>query len=199
MHNKKLNFIVLVVLFCFMPITWASEVCDYLPGKVICGKGIVDNISRLGLVMLNGTTVTGSVNVTGSIIANKVEINRINCLGKLTLDDSLVTGLVEAIGPAKISASKLEKTFKIVGTLDVTNTTFFSAIDATALEITLQNTQCKNIDMHGDESRQQKIYLKDHSVVFSDITFSSGNGLVILCDGSEVLGKVIGGKIIKLD
>ncbi|MCL5261051.1 MAG: hypothetical protein M1561_05170 [Gammaproteobacteria bacterium] len=199
MQNKKLNFIALVVLFCFMPITWASEVCDYLPGKVICGKGVVDNILRLGLVMLNGTTVTDYVNVTGSLIAHQAEIKRINCLGKLTLDDSLITGSVEAIGPAKISASKLEKTFKIVGALDVTDTTFSNTIDATALEITLQNTQCKNIDMHGNEVRQQKIYLKDYSIVSGDIIFASGNGLVILCDGSEVLGKVIGGRVIKLN
>ncbi|MGD9152208.1 MAG: hypothetical protein PVG30_00910 [Gammaproteobacteria bacterium] len=194
---KKI-FVSFVILFGLLIsiAVYASKVCHYLPGVVVCGKGSVHNVLAAGYANLNGTTVTNSIKVGGYLSAKNSNLNLVACGGGVDIDKSNITGSVGFAGAAILNKVSINGKCSELGLLVAKDADFANTIEITGEITHFQHSKTVAILVHPSEHPQEKIYLEDQTVVNGNITFESGNGIVVKSADSTILGNVIGGKII---
>lgn len=146
------------------------------------GAVTVDNIQGAGLVKLNGTSVLNSVHVDGSLISLHARIGNLEVMGEANLTDTVIQNEGFVLG----SIQAVRSIFK----QNITLLTQKAVFTGSTLEgITVRKDgACKG---------KQTIELKQKTLVKGPIVFESGRGEVLVYPGSQVLGQVTGGKIIK--
>ena len=175
------QIVMAVVLTGSMAMANAStNVCNYVPGSVICGSGKVDSLEGNGTVTVNGTTVSGPTVVNGILTADDANFNSLEVNGSAKLAQSTVDDVANIKGTLSASSTKFEKSMKIYS----------------------NETRFINSKVNGDlrichtESSKQVVYLDNYSEVTGNIIFDDGAGEVILRGKSKIGGKVIGGQVI---
>jgi len=157
-----------------------ASVCNYGPGNVNCGTGVVDNLQGSGTVVVNGTTVSGSTVVNGLLNADDANFNSLEVNGSVKLTQCTVNDIAIIKGSLAASSTKFQKSMKVYS----------------------DKTRFINSKVNGDlrlyhtDSKNQIVYLDNYSEVTGDIIFDDGAGEVILRGKSKIGGKVVGGQVI---
>jgi hypothetical protein len=153
-----------------------------LSGSHSLGAHVFEKIVSTGLLKLHNTTVTQSIRVEGSLIAQAARLHSLDVMGEASLSDSIVFDACTVIGTIRTQGT----TFQAPLTLGAQKA-FFSSSRLTSITVR------KDLSYKG----KQLIELKQKTIVDGPITFESGRGEVHLYPGSQVLGPVTGGKIIR--
>lgn len=146
------------------------------------GHETLEAIEGTGLIKLNGTTVENGIHISGSLISQNGQIGSINVSGEVSLTATTVKNGGSIMGSFQAVRSKIEAPLTILGQKTV-----------------ITNSKLSGITIKKDASYKGKqiIELRLGSIVDGSIHFESGKGEVLLYQGSQVLGSVTGGKIIK--
>lgn len=172
-------FTLIVAALAFSPLSVHAD--DSSIGLIQHGNEKLESLSANGRITLNGTQVIGPLDVSGSLSAHDAHIGAVNVNGHAWFYNSTVDGKCEVGG--LISAEK---------------STFKDTILVTSRKINFDDCNVNSILVRKIwwPFSSQVVELTN-SVCKGDITFESGKGRVILLDGSQVQGKVIGGEIKK--
>lgn len=177
MRFKKL---VVALVLCGGVSMANASVCNYAPGNVTCGTGVVDSLQGNGTVVVNGTTVSGITLVDGLLNADDANFSSLEVNGSVKLTQCTVNDVAIIKGSLAASSTKFQKTLKIYS----------------------DKTRLINSKVNGDlrfchtDSQKQMVYLDNYSEVAGDIIFDDGAGEVIMRGKSKIGGKVVGGQIV---
>jgi len=160
----------------------APDAVQNLSGSHNLGAHTFEKIVSQGLLKLHNTTVTQSIRVNGTLIAQAARLSSLDLMGEASLFDSIVS-----------------QPCSIVGTLRSQNTTFLGPLTLGAQKAFFSGSRVGAITVRKDLSYKGKqlIELKQRTVVDGPIVFESGKGEVHVYPGSQVLGTVTGGKVVK--
>ena len=196
--KKMVYLLIFLAMSCSSMLAFANDVCVRTLATVNCGKGVLDNLSEGGFVNIDGTTVKNNTQVEGVFSIKNADLNNVNLSGTGTITDTGVRG--DFVGEGAVSVANIQFTsvFKFKGSMSANATTFLNLVELTIEKATFKNSGVKSILVHKTGHSNEIIYLEDHTVVNGDVTFESGNGIVMESSGSSVTGVVSGGKIIHL-
>ncbi|HEY4254776.1 MAG TPA: hypothetical protein VGM34_00330 [Chlamydiales bacterium] len=155
---------------------------QFLSGSHSLGAHVFEKVVSTGLLKLRSTTITQSLRVEGSLIAQSARLGTLDVTGEASLSDSIIAS------PCTIT-----------GTIRTQNTTFQSLLTLGAQKAFFASSHLHSITIRKDLSYKGKqlIELKQKTIVDGPITFESGRGEVHLYPGSQVLGPVTGGKVVR--
>ena len=153
-----------------------ADVCKFLPGNVLCGKGTVNSISGNGMVVVNGTNVNGMTTINGMLNAKEANFLSLQVNGSANLDQCIVNQVTDIKGSLNASATK-----------------FNNSVDIHSNVTTLVNSNINgNLRVHHTDDGKQKVNLTTSSIT-GDIIFDDGDGEVVMHGNSKVSGNIIGG------
>lgn len=146
------------------------------------GSEILETVQGTGIVKLNGTSVTNTLHVNGSLIAQNAQI-----------------GTLDVLGEANLTGSTIKNSASIMGSLQAVRTTFEQSITVLCQRVvfTASHLEGLTVQQDGGFKGKQVVELKQSTIVNGPIHFESGKGEVVLYPGSQVLGPITGGKLIK--
>lgn len=146
------------------------------------GAVTLASLDATGLIKLNGTSITGPLHLTGSLIAKNGELGSLEILGEANLTDSLV-----------------KEGGSILGSLQAIRSTFQKPISVLAQKVvfTASHLEAITVLRDGGFKGKQIVELKQGTIVQGSIHFESGKGEVLVFPGSQVLGPVTGGKVVR--
>jgi cytoskeletal protein CcmA (bactofilin family) len=155
----------------------AADKCAEASGNMTVGKVTLQCLKVIGTAKFEGTTLEGALNLTGPLEAKSTHFSSLKIMGNAILTDSTVTGIV-----------------KITGGLDAKNTIFLDKIVINGKSALFSHSTLKDIDIIAKARQKASITLEDESIVNGNITFTTGNGIVIN-HHATLNGKIIGGKM----
>ncbi len=161
------------------------------------------NQSGFSQYVFKNTKITTPANVIGKLKVEKSILNAdIGVVGSIDLEKTIVNKKLNITGHGMADNLVMNTVLGVVGTFKAKNSVFSKDIIVNNGTLILINSQAKSIKMSvGDvfSKRQHKnkpnIVLDDHTIV-RNIKFSSGEGVVLVKDGSKIEGKVTSGKVI---
>lgn len=146
------------------------------------GKVTVDAINATGLIKLNGTIVSNDIRLVGCIIAHNGDIGSLDVIGDVNLTETTIKEGGQVIGSIQAVRSTIKKPMTLWGQKAV-----FTATKLQGLTIKQEKSY----------KGKQIIELRQGTIVDGPIHFESGKGEVLLYPGSQLLGSVTGGKVLK--
>jgi hypothetical protein len=147
------------------------------------GRTELEAIDSIGLIKLNGTSIKNQLQLVGSLIAQDAKIGSLNITGE-----------------ANLTGCTVENEGKIVGAFQATKSNFKKNLTISSQKILLTACKAESLTIHRNEGfkGKQTLELTQNTVINGTVVFESGKGEVVLhSPGSQVLGGVVGGKIIK--
>lgn len=176
---KFRTFMFSLIALSFIATTCAENIEVHSGGSY--GKESVESITGSGMIKLNGTEITKTLEITGSLIARDASIEAMDILGQANLTESHV------------------KNANVMGQIQAVRSTFENPITILSQKAVFTESKLKGINVKKDSSYKGKqiIELRRRTIVNGNIHFESGKGEVHLFPGSQVLGLVDGGKIVK--
>ncbi len=146
------------------------------------GKITLEALDGTGLIKLNGTSITNEVHLIGSLICQNGEI-----------------GSLDIIGEANLTGTTVKNGGSVMGSFQTTRSTRQQPIILLSQKAVFTSTKLAGITVKQDSGfkGKQTLELRQGTIVNGPIHFESGKGEVILYTGSQVLGTVTGGKILK--
>lgn len=147
-------------------------------GQCVYGNETIPNVVCFGSATLNGTTVTGSVLVTGPLQSSNANMGSLYVAGTATLNNSHVNGDTNIAGP-----------------LITTNTKLNGNLFVAANQTTLNSTTVNGSTMIKSSLQSPTLNLNSNSQINNSLTFQGLPGLVVEQGGSSVNGKIINGKV----
>lgn len=141
----------------------------------------VEKIDGTGLIKLNGTTVD-SIRLVGSLLSQDAEI-----------------GSLDITGEANFKNCTIKNSGTILGSLQAVHSTFKDSITILSQKAVFTNSRLEGITVQKDTGYKGKqiIELRQGTLINGPVHFESGKGEIIVFPGSQVLGPVTGGKIVK--
>lgn len=148
------------------------------------GSETVKDVNSNGSTNLGGTTVTDSTSVNGSLRATEADLNKLDVNGSANLEKCTVHGNAN-----------------INGSLKGKDNTFEDKLTISSNKVCLDSTSTQSIEIRKvtSDNNKQVVTLENNSSVKGDITFASGNGVVVVDSNSQLSGNVIGGEVVKKD
>lgn len=206
------------VLFVFMicvSSAWADEVspiCQEKHDQLVCGAGRLDQLKYLGDAVLNGTTVTGSTNITGDLALRHATLSDVKVVGDLEANDTHVNGTLlvkgdavlsqvsvdnsaRIVGDAKAAQVKFNSDTAIIGDLNCDTCAFKQTLRLAANHADLASSSTKSI-LFDPSDKNQMITIHSNSTVEGDIQFTRSGGTVNLSKDSLITGIVKNGVIV---
>ncbi len=177
---KYIRFLKLGIIFTL--VLFSQFVCAN--ENVINGSVVLNNVKFESL------RINGSLDFKDLVIEKKISINgsangnNLKCQ-EFTINGSLNANYIDISGKTKIS-----------GDLTVSDGNF-GDIEISSDEINLTSSKVKNIFVKKIRSRTQILELNKKTIIFGDVIFESGNGEIILNDGSEIHGSIKGAVVVK--
>ena len=146
------------------------------------GEEKVDSIQENGFVKLLKTKVWKTTNVKGRFYCKEANTGQLNIQGPTVLEDSTIRG--RAV---------------VKGTLTVKNTKFIENLEITGKKAFFYGSTVNSVFMFRPKGYTGKLVLevRDNTYLKGSVIFESGEGEVILKEGSKIRGAVIKGKLIE--
>ena len=167
------------VIFCGLVISsFAFATCSSSYANTVCGAGTIDNVTANRNVAMHGTKVENTTHIQGQLSAKATELNSLKAYGNVTLLATKVLGDAE-----------------IYGYLRANETFFLGSLHLYSNEAELIDVSTKDISISSHEAGV-KIFIRAGSKVNGNINFIGSSGVVILGPNAEIVGSVIGGKVI---
>ncbi|HEV7736535.1 MAG TPA: hypothetical protein VGO47_04085, partial [Chlamydiales bacterium] len=173
-------------------------------GNITATKASADAMNAGGKIALKGSRVSGQINAGNSVTAIGCEqlgeikangcveldgcphVNSVSANDRVTLHESKVLGNVCTSSDVTIQDSTIEGTLTCVSN--------YIAIDGSHIDtIDLRNAS-ERLRFLGDNSDPFSQIIRLHNCTVKNIIFESGNGQVILAEGSTVTGTITGGQ-----
>ena len=146
------------------------------------GKETLESLGGNGLIRLSGTSVTNEIRLMGSLISQNGQIGSLDVIGEVNLTETTV-----------------EHGGSIMGSIQAVRSTIKEPITILSQKAVFTSSKLAGITVKQDTAfkGKQTIELRQGTLVDGPIHFESGKGEVLLHTGSQVLGPVTGGKVIK--
>ena len=146
------------------------------------GTETIESLQVSGLAKLHGTTITHTLQVTGSLISLYAHLNT-----------------VEIVGEANLTDTHVEKEATITGSLQAVRSTFDRHLNLLTQKAVFTNCKAKSLLIRQDGAFKGKqiVELKQGTIINDSIVFEGGKGEIHLYPGSQILGPVTGGKVIR--
>lgn len=160
-------------------IACAKGACNQDYGITYCGETTVDQVIANGITTMHGTSVIKHTEVNGTLHANGVNLNTL-----------------AVNGTANITSADVEKRSEINGRLLAKSSHFQGVIYLGSNSSKFENCATNDIYVSHSSSPLPKIYLIG-TTVNGNISFSDRKGVVYICSGSKISGRVLGGEIIE--
>ena len=181
---KFRNWIFALIALSFIFSLFADETpkTTLVTGISNYGSETLDSLEGTGLIKLNGTSITRSVQLTGSLITNNAQV-----------------GTIHIIGEANLTGTTVQNDASVAGSLQATRSVFKKALSLHSQKAVFTASKLEGITIHKDAALKNKqvIELKQGTIVNGAVHFESGKGEIIVHPGCQVLGPVTGGKIVK--
>lgn len=159
-----------------------ADPIQQLAGVHSLGAQTFEKIISSGLLKLNRTTITQTLRVEGSLVAQSAHLNTLDVMGEATISDSIVAG-----------------TAAVTGSLRTQGTTFEGPLTLSGQKTSFSGSKLAAVTVRKDASFKGKqiLELKQRTLAEGPIVFESGKGEVHVYPGSQVIGKVTGGKVVR--
>jgi hypothetical protein len=146
------------------------------------GQVKLESLNGTGLIKLNGTSVNHEISLVGSLISQNGEIGSLDVTGEVNLTETTV-----------------KKGGTIIGSMQTVRSTIQEPITILSQKAVFTSSKLAGITVKQDSAFKGKqiIELRQRTLVDGPIHFESGKGEVLIYTGSQVLGPVTGGKVIK--
>jgi hypothetical protein len=151
-------------------------------GRGNYGKETLESLAGTGLIKLNGTSITNAIQVNGSLISQNGDIGSLDVNGEVNLTETTVNHGGKVMGSIQTVRSTIKEPITILS-----QRSLFTASKLKGI----------TVKQDGAFKGKQIIELRQGTYVDGPIHFESGKGEVLLYTGSQVLGPVTGGKVIK--
>lgn len=158
--------------------------------ELVNGLYKISNIILNKKLCVNGQALIGNnVNIFKPIIIN----------GSLYAKETIFESTLISNGKANLENVNIKGEARFRGNVNALNSVFSGIIEIISSNASFKNCNTENIVFEKLPNKKiiQKIKLINNSTVSGDIYFKSGNGEVRLDSSSKLLGKVIGGRVIK--
>ncbi len=177
---KLRNPIIGIIAISFLCTLFAEPIQVY--GGKNFGHESVEAIDGTGLIKLSGTIVENEVHIIGSLISQNGEIGELDIIGEVNLTGTTVKHGGQIMGSIQTVRSKIEEPITLL-----------------CQKAVFTNSKLSDITVKQDSGFKGKqiLELRLGTLVNGSIHFESGKGEVLVYPGSQVLGTVSGGKIIK--
>ena len=146
------------------------------------GRETFESLTSTGLLKLNRTTVTRHLSVNGILISQGATIGSIDVIGEANLTDTLIENGGTIFGYIQTHHASIKQPLIINGQKAVFTSSHLAGLTVRRMDAF---------------KGKQIIELRQKTIVDGPISFESGKGEVHLYPGSQVLGPVSGGKIVK--
>lgn len=158
------------------------EGAQKVSGAHTFGAQTFEQLTSEGLLKLTGTKILQILRVDGTLLARSARIAQLEVFGEANLRHTHISGASTIIGYLRAEDSE-----------------FQSPLLLGAQKAVFTATKLDSITIRKDDSFKGKqiIELKQGTIVNGSILFESGKGEVYLYPGSQVLGSITGGKLIK--
>ena len=181
--------------------------------KYFTTTDVRNNFTRVGNVHLNDVTIAGNYSVVGDAILDKVTVtDSVSQVGEITMYGCQLKSSVSVTGRGVITATAIAGDMSVCGELaqfensSCKAMTLYPSDSSTTLlkSSTVANITVKhgtswsffgikfNIGNNGNKCKKAIIEL-DGTTVSGDVIFDDVVGTVILRNGAQVIGQVIGG------
>ena len=195
----------------------AEDICKVKGSVLSCGTGELETLLNVGSINLQGTTVIGETNVSGSFKAKGAHLVDVSITGTTELTQSDFTGLVQVTGTTKMTENHFSQPVKITGHLtseldnfgqsvqvagiiDATGSVFSGDLKTSSNDINFSHVEANNLEiLPGSSTHKQSLYLRDDSQIHGNINFAGGNGLVFITTGAKVDGEITGAEVFHGD
>jgi hypothetical protein len=166
----------LFAFFCFASL----QAVEGQPSQY--GAVTIESLDAVGLIRMNGTTVSQGLKVTGSLIAQNAMLQTLNIVGE-----------------ANLTGTKIKQESFVLGSLQATRSQFEQTLTVHSQKALFTACKLQGITVKQDSGfkGRQIIELKQGTVVQGPIHFESGKGEVVVFSGCQVLGAITGGKLVK--
>lgn len=146
------------------------------------GNTELDSLDSVGLIKLNRTSILKQLRLTGSLIAQGAKIGSLDISGEANLTDTTIENGGNVIGSFQATRSTLKKNLTVL---------------SQKILITASNLESITIRQDSGFKGKQILELRQGTIINGSVHFESGKGEVLIFPGSQVLGNVTGGKIIR--
>lgn len=146
------------------------------------GKVTLESLEGNGLIKLNGTSVTNQIQLAGSLISQNGEIGSLDVIGEVNLTETIVKHGGSIMGSLQAVRSNIQAPITLLCQKAVFTSSKLAGI---------------TVKQDGAFKGKQIIELRQGSTVNGPIHFEAGKGEIWVYPGSQVIGAVTGGKIIK--
>ena len=163
---------------CLIGTGYCNNTCDHSPSGVTCNGVNTDNLNVSGVVYLQGTSVSGKANIMGMVDSFSSKLSDVDIRGK-----------------AKFVNTDVSSTFKIKGFIDAMNSEFNGPVFIDSNKSMFNNSRINSPIVIVSKNNVAQLILKGNTYVQGNISFSNGNGEVILGPDVKITGKVSGGKV----
>lgn len=147
------------------------------------GNEKASNIMANGSVVLEGTEVEGILQVNGSLQGKNTSLHSMQINGSVRLEDSIVRENAVINGSLQSTGNQFQKNIAI------------SSQSAVFIDSSLESL---NVKIVAGYKGVQIIKLLGNSTIAHDIVFDSEQGEVHLSQDSVIMGRVVGGSVVKL-
>jgi hypothetical protein len=177
-------------------------------GSCNYSKQTVADITCYGPATIDGTTVTGTINVFGPLTMKNVTANDVIVKGPLTMNQATVNNVtvqgtltminasandVTVQGPLNSTSSTVKGQVSAEGPVEATYSTFEQSIFSASNSVTLSSSQVIGNVTEKSSNGQAVLKMIGKSVVSGNVEFSGQAGQVILDNQSKVVGSVVNG------
>jgi hypothetical protein len=154
-----------------------------------------DSITVTGPAEFEDITTSQGIEVTGPTKGKNIKSSSLTVTGPLKVENLSTNSLV-VMGPTKLEHSTINGSTTITGPLKAKDSKF-NDITVTAGEIELKKSLVKSILVKKDLAYSTQVLTLNSTMVSGDVIFESGQGKIILENGSKIQGTVTGAKISK--
>lgn len=176
------QIIVFTTLLFFAVFTLNNTIAAQRDLKILeYGEEKVDSIQEKGFVKLFKTKVWKTTSVNGRFYCKEANTGQLNIKGPTVIEDSTIRGRAVVEGP-----------------LTVKNTKFIENLEITGKKAFFYGSTVNSVFMFRPKGYTGKLVLevRDNTFLKGSVIFESGEGEVILREGSKIRGAVIKGKLI---
>lgn len=217
MIKKRHYVLALLAVGALNGTVFADEVCKMKGSTLSCGAGQLESILNVGSISLQGTTVAGSTDESGSFKAKNAHLVDVSIAGTTELTQSEVSGLLQITGTTKFTSNQFLQPVKVTGHLtsemdnfaqsvqvagqiDAQGSVFSGDLRTSSNEISLSHVEANNIEvLPGSSTHKQSLYLRDEAMIHGNINFTGGKGLVFITSGAQVEGEITGAEVFHGD
>ncbi len=179
----------------------------------IQGAASVQGMTEIANSQLNKLKVQGKLRISESIVKGKLKAQ-----GKFQAIQTNFIGQVHTMGHFRAQDAAFQQEVHIVGNIHAYQTSFANTLTAVTQEIILHDTTTQDVYIKDSKNEIKKwgkkykflsfladkqdepqlVTLSGQTIIQGSITFENGKGMVVLGDGAQIKGEVIGGTIKQL-